>query len=298
MAAPPDALTVLTLNTHHGESGLALIADAIRPHNPDIAFLQEVLRPANDPNHRDQASELSRLLGDLKVYSATSLGVDSPYAHGDPAILSRFPLRDVRTLQSPDGGRIFAMHATLRADGRPLHFINVHATATHELGLKHLRQSNSARWDQFEMLSESVDRLQGDVIIAGDFNTPASMPHYELLAANWRDFGLIGGSAAATFPAAAPLVRLDYVFGRGEFEAGSYRVLDARVSDHLPAVARLERRKPPAVGGDDRHSVGSGAESAEQPGHGIDQIINVARHHPHRQDHEPHAEHHKAGAHR
>lgn len=241
MAAPPDALTVLTLNIHHGESGLSQIADAIRPHKPDVVFLQEVLRPATDPNRLDQASELARLLGDLWVYSATSLGIDGFYAHGDPAILSRFPLRDPRMQQSPDGGRMFALHATLHADGRPLHFLNVHASATHKLGLKHFRESNGARWEQFEILMDLIDGLQGDVIIAGDFNTPVSMPHYQTLSAKWRDFGRSGESTAATFPAAAPLVRLDYLFGRGEFEAASYRVLDERVSDHLPVLVSLER---------------------------------------------------------
>ena len=81
------------------------------------------------------------------------------------------------------------------------------------------------------------------VILVGDFNAADWMPEYHAISRQWTDFGLVTRARKLSYPSHDPSLRIDYVFGRGEFKAVSYRVLDARSSDHRPVVAELQRRK-------------------------------------------------------
>lgn len=50
-------------------------------------------------------------------------------------------------------------------------------------------------------------------------------------------------SAAATYPAWRPLVRLDWILVSEGLEFAAYQTLDDRVSDHLGVLAEVRRRK-------------------------------------------------------
>jgi len=240
----PDHLKVLTFNILQGKAGIRRIAKLIDAQRPDIVFLQEVCRPACDRNGIDQAAFIARKLGGLHVVSATTLGFANKQTR-DPAILSRLALRDARAIRGKHGGRIFGLLATLDTSGRPLHLLCVHTTSTTRLTVDDIIKSSKVRMAQITDLLAVVKGLDGDVIIAGDFNAADWMPEYHAITRQWTDFGLVTQASKLSYPSYRPKVRIDYVFGRGRFEAASYRVLDARVSDHRPVVAELRLREGP-----------------------------------------------------
>ncbi|MFQ5411661.1 MAG: endonuclease/exonuclease/phosphatase family protein [Phycisphaerae bacterium] len=237
----PNPLRIVTYNIHGCRSGLDRIAAFIRDQEPDIVFLQEATRPEFDPHRRDQAAAIAEELGGYHVASAAGLDYLHPPSQGDPAILSRFDLRDARMIHGKDRGRAFGLLATINAPGRSLHLLSVHTHATFKLEFGHIWESSKTRMIQVTQLMELVEKLDGDVIIAGDFNAADWMPEYKMLTRHWTDFGLVSGDAKLSFPSHQPQVRIDYVFGRGAFETRSYEVLDVRLSDHRPVSALIER---------------------------------------------------------
>jgi len=239
----PDRLRIVTYNIHGCRSGLDRIADLIRDQAPDIVFLQEATRPEYDPHGRDQAAAIADKVGGYHVASAAKLGYLHPPSQGDPAILSRFDLRNARMIHGKDRGRAFGLLATINASGRSLHLMCVHTHATFKIEFDHILESSKTRMIQVTQLMELVEKLDGDVIMAGDFNAADWMPEYKILTQHWTDFGLISDDAKLSFPSHQPQVRIDYVFGRGAFEARSYEVLNVRLSDHRPVLAVIERRR-------------------------------------------------------
>ncbi len=235
----PDELRVLSLNIYRGRLGLEPIAALLRAEAPDIVLLQEVLRPEYAPGLQDQAVVLAEAAGSYRAYSAGVLGRRDEHKYGDPAILSRWPLTNVQFIQR-DGGRPYGMQARLDCSGRPLHLISVHCQGTFKWEWEHLVNSVDERSKQAVELVELVDRLEGDVIIGGDFNSAEWMAEGVLMRRHWRDFAEAGG-ALPTFPAVQPLIRIDHIFGRGAFEATRFRVVDAAVSDHRAVVVDLRR---------------------------------------------------------
>jgi len=242
---PPDRLKIMTFNIHGGRRGLDPIAKLIREHHPDLVFLQEATPPGTDRDHFDQATYLAKTAGGLHVTSGLTLGL-ADTTTWDRAILSRAALRDARYLRTKDGAdaeRTFALHAIWPAAGRPLHLVCVHTKSSPRLDLKKIMQTSRLRMSQLTALLEHVTSLDGDVIIAGDFNAADWMPEYRAVTARWADFGLVNDDAKYTYPSHKPRLRIDYVFGRGQFEARSYRVLDVRLSDHRPVALEIERSK-------------------------------------------------------
>lgn len=237
----PNRLKIVTYNVLSCRRGIDGIANLLRDQEPDVVFLQEVSCSAKDPRGIDQASYIANKIGGYHVASADALGFQNK-PRWDQAILSRYELREARLLDKGDGGRSFGLIATVNASGRPLHLLCVHTNATFKFNLGHAIETSKARMGQVVDLLDLVAQLDGDVIIAGDFNATDWMPEYKAITRQWIDFGLVNTDAKLTIPSHYPLVRIDYVFGRGELEAISYEVLGAQLSDHRPVVTTLQRR--------------------------------------------------------
>ncbi len=244
---PPDRLKIMTFNIHGGRRGLDRIAKLISEQRPDLVFLQEATPPGADRDDFDQATYLAKEAGGLHAISGLALGL-ADTTTWDRAILSRVPLKDAQYIRAKDATgaeRTFALHAVWPSEGRPLHLVCVHTKSTTQLDLKKIMQTSRLRMSQITALMEHVESLVGDVIIAGDFNAADWMPEYRAMADRWVDFGLISKDAKYTYPSHKPRLRIDYAFGRGQFEARSYRVLSARLSDHCPVVLEVERSSSP-----------------------------------------------------
>jgi endonuclease/exonuclease/phosphatase family metal-dependent hydrolase len=165
--------------------------------------------------------------------------------HYGNAILSRFPLADPADFdltirfKKRRGALVCRVHAD---DGAARHAV---AIANIHLGLAGFERQIQLR----RLLSGSplcgVDAAT-PMIVAGDFNDVWENLGKRIM--HPAGFELASGQAR-TFPAAAPLRRLDRVFCRGEIRALSafagHTSLARRASDHLPLIVDFELGRRP-----------------------------------------------------
>ena len=250
-ALSPPSLKVLTYNVHKGFAPgnrrfvLHEIRESLRETGADILFLQEI---QGRHEHRQaqveswpeapQAEFLAEGAWDHHRYAGHA--VYAAGHHGN-AILSRFPLQEVRDLNL--ARMRFAsrslMHAVVRPPGMEgdLHLLCVHLDL---IGFERRRQLRVLN----RYLRDEVP-AGAPLIMAGDFN-------------DWR--GRVGrfldrrlelkevfqesrGCHARTFPAAWPLLTMDRIYYRGLTLKASECFTDApwrELSDHAPLCATFE----------------------------------------------------------
>jgi endonuclease/exonuclease/phosphatase family metal-dependent hydrolase len=117
-------------------------------------------------------------------------------------------------------------------------------------------RDETVRLQQVERIEQVTAAVEAPVVIlTGDFNAePGSAPVRRILE-SWRDTGgdtLKGGQPAEaenllTYPAAAPIKRIDYVFYRSSprLRVVERRVIDEQVaSDHRPVLVEFEVAGP------------------------------------------------------
>jgi endonuclease/exonuclease/phosphatase family metal-dependent hydrolase len=270
-AAVPRQFKIVTYNILGGRGGLDQLAKFLREQDADVICLQEVVRDrpsTSGPTSgkpqppSDQAVRLAELLGGLHVVSATTLRLPAEQ-DCNVAILSRYPVRESAAYSLDKGGYVYAVRATVTeeksAEGhapasppssRPdrlrsgqLHLLSVHLHSTHSLETKHIMESTRIRMAQVTQLLDTVRQLQGDLIVAGDFNAAPWMPEYMALTKMLTDLGPKGANEAPTFPSSNPSIRIDYVYARGQFIARTYGPVSVLFSDHLPVIAEIDRRR-------------------------------------------------------
>lgn len=234
--AQTDALRVLTYNTHHGEGtdgvlDLERIARVISAASPDLVALQEIDVRAQRTGSVDQAAELARLTG---MHHAFGRFMDFQGGQYGLAILSRYPLENVRTIELPPGEHEprTALAATVTPTGRP----PVTLVCLH---LDWLRD-DANRYAQARALIAAIEHDR-PVILAGDFNDRPGSRTMEAFDAHFVNAEKPDG-ARNTFPSHAPDHEIDFImYGPASAFTGEARVLDERVaSDHRPVLAVLQ----------------------------------------------------------
>ena len=232
---------LLTYNIHKGIGGvdrryqLDRIVEAIGHCEPDIVLLQEV----DDGVPRSRRHRQVDLLADALnlPHRAYQRNVTLRQGYYGNAILSRFPLHDVRhldlTVPLKKRRRALAAHLRIRAAGRSRTILvfNFH------LGLASFERSIQIR--RF-LASDVLKRVHQNtpVIAAGDFNDVWGRLRKRLM----EPAGFQPASRRIrTFPAFMPVRTLDWIYYRGDVRlhhAFASRTQVARqASDHLPLVA-------------------------------------------------------------
>jgi endonuclease/exonuclease/phosphatase family metal-dependent hydrolase len=236
----PKALRVLTYNIHHGEGtddklDLPRIAAVIKAQKPDLVALQEVDQNTTRTRNVDQAAELAELAG-MKAEIAKAIDLQGG-AYG-LAVLSRFPLKDVKIHKLPGKEKQEArivMQATVEPDGAPaITFLNTH--------LQH--DDGETREKQVGKIDELFGTAEGTFILTGDLNAAPGSAPIKALAKNWTFATEPGEKGLLTIPSDVPKRQIDYVLYR---PSGRYKVIETKVieekvaSDHRPVLAVLER---------------------------------------------------------
>ncbi|HEX6057906.1 MAG TPA: endonuclease/exonuclease/phosphatase family protein [Gemmatimonadaceae bacterium] len=239
--APRGALRVLVYNIHAGKDAagadnLARVAQLVRDRRVDVALLQEVDHGTRRSGGVNQPDELARRTGLNFAFGRT---LDYQGGGYGIAVLSRFPVRGHTLVPLPidppqeraGGSREprGALIATLETPSGPLHVLNTHLDAS---GSDTVRLQEAAR---VVALLDSLRRTGAATIAGGDFNALPSSAVIGLLAeSGMRDGWLACGGAGDghTFPAAAPVKRIDYLFLAPEAGCLAAEVVGAEVSDH------------------------------------------------------------------
>jgi endonuclease/exonuclease/phosphatase family metal-dependent hydrolase len=217
----------VTYNVRGFRDGRGRVADVVRELAPDVLLLQEtgsrrdLRRFADDVGMRvarDPWSPLRR-----RVKNAVLLAEPWRFRSIE---LSRFP--SARRWY-PRGALV--VRATSGAN-------TIVAVSVH-FGL-----AGAERADQAASLTDLVATLDGGVVIAGgDLNATPDMRATARVAASLRDtWSLAGQGDGSTFPAFAPVARIDYVFVTNEATivravVGAAGASEA--SDHLPVAVDL-----------------------------------------------------------
>ncbi|MGO1925229.1 MAG: endonuclease/exonuclease/phosphatase family protein [Brachybacterium tyrofermentans] len=177
---------------------------------------------------------LTELDADSRAAAQSVLDADYPYRYevGTEGIWSRYPLGAGEPLSLGLGWKR-AARVTVQAPAGDVSLYLVHAASV-RLGKQEGRD---------EMLSQVADVIAADrserVLVVGDFNAASTDPALRPLraAADWvRPTGI---SPGFTWPASAPVARIDHVFTRG-LDVASSTSFRAGSSDHLATRTVLD----------------------------------------------------------
>lgn len=240
-AEPAQAvvLDVVTYNIRHGLGSdgrldLERTAAVLARLEPDFVALQEVDERVERSGGVDQAARLGELLG---MYHAFGSFMDYQGGRYGLAILSRRPLRGVRTLRLSDGNEprvALAVEARL-PDSSDVVVLSVHFDWV---------AADSFRFRQAGEVARFLDSLPGPYILMGDFNDEPGSRTLALFRTRAVEARKADG-ARLTFSAADPSREIDFIFAAPaeRWEPGMARVVEEAVaSDHRPVFARLRLR--------------------------------------------------------
>lgn len=245
-AAP---MRVLVYNVHAGKDAggadnLRRVADLVLENAVDVALLQEVDRGTERSGRVDQVGELAEMTGYHAAFGRT---LDYQGGEYGIAVLSRWPITEdtlfplpVTPPQERAGGAYEprgVLHVRIAAPGGAVHVLNTHLDPSRHDGYR--RQET----DAVLALAERLRGSGGTVLFGGDLNAePASAVMAKVRERGWRDaWPGCGGGEGLTFPAGAPVKRIDYLVLPQGLRCRSATVIDSRASDHLPVLFVISR---------------------------------------------------------
>jgi endonuclease/exonuclease/phosphatase family metal-dependent hydrolase len=229
------------------------LAHVIRSAGADVVGLNEVLHPVIVGRHeREPLAELADRLGMHYAFGASGwIDWRAPGWHGPVgnALLSRYPLTEVKNTHLPklQATSPRSLLAATVGDG-PAQGLRAHVThLDHAFEGTRLLQIRAV----LRLLPAKVPHYLG-----GDFNTPGFVGRRSryllppvlryLQSAGYRDvFHEVGCGNGRTYPSAAPIFRIDFLFLPAQYAEGLHwaYAVNSRVtrfaSDHRPLVAEL-----------------------------------------------------------
>ena len=242
-APPKDRLRVLVYNIHAGKdaggvNNLQRVAEVIEASRADVVLLQEVDRKTTRSGGDDHLAELESLTGMRGAYGKS---LDFQGGAYGIAVLSRWPIApvDVVPLRTeppqPRAGGSIEPRVALIVETNGMTIMNTHFDASNV---------ETYRLQEVEQLLALV-RQSGarPALIGGDFNAePASAVYERLRDSGLRDAFLeCRGTKGLTYPADAPVKRIDYLFLTKPFRCVSAEVLPSQASDHRALLVEVSQ---------------------------------------------------------
>jgi endonuclease/exonuclease/phosphatase family metal-dependent hydrolase len=242
----PVPLTVLSFNMHTGIGADGVLdldrtVEVIRRSGADVVGLQEVdVHWADRSEFRDQARALARALR-MRVFFAPIYDLPpategAPRRRYGPAVLSRYPVvraenHELTRMSSQDGSTVpmpgFA-EAVVLVRGVPVHVYCTHLDYRPDPAVRAVQVAET-----LEILA--ADRPGANQVLLGDLNAEPAAPELAPLWTVLEDTG----DGRPSFPADAPVKRLDYVAVSPNVRATRTEVIDSTASDHRPVLAEL-----------------------------------------------------------
>jgi endonuclease/exonuclease/phosphatase family metal-dependent hydrolase len=233
-------LRVMTYNIHgcggmDGKTSTSRIARVIAHYEPDVVALQECYGARKGDQMRAIAAELK-----AEFHFPDDLHMEQD-DYGN-ALLSVHPMRVVKQAPLPTllGGKPIeirgAQWVALDLGGGEVNVVNCH------LGLFSLERQRQA---QALMGEEWLGRVQGPLVLLGDFNAFPSSSCYRILTERLYESqdSVEGHKPRNTFWGRLPVSRIDHIFCSGELKTLGVEIprthLTRLASDHLPLIAEL-----------------------------------------------------------
>ena len=240
-------LSILSLNIMHGRNAdnsvfpirtpkqtvlgnLDRIADTVRNLDPDVVCLQEVDTNSLTNGDTDECAYIARKTALIHSFTGRHYAIgpkSRPLWCFGTSILSKFPLSDAQSFVFPFSfptPRKGFVVARVQKDRIEYTVASVHFT-----WLNWLRK-NSHR-NEARILFEKIHARE-KLIFAGDFNI--DLHRLE----EFKDMNIISGSEP-THPSSAPKDAIDWIAISSDLSFAEYRVLNTRLSDHMPVFAKI-----------------------------------------------------------
>ena len=239
-----DSFRVLVYNIHAGKDAagadnLERVAEIINAADAHLVLLQEVDRNTTRSGNVDQLGRLEEL---TTMHGTYGKSLDYQGGEYGIAILSRWPIAaaDVIPLPTeppqPRAGGSIEPRIALFAVTNGIRVVNTHLDASGE---------ETYRLQEIGHLLDAA-RSDEPLLVGGDFNAePGSAVQLRALAGGLRDaWGSCGKGPELTFPASAPVKRIDYLYLSGDASCSEARVLETTASDHRPLLVTVDRPIP------------------------------------------------------
>jgi endonuclease/exonuclease/phosphatase family metal-dependent hydrolase len=239
----PDTTTIqaMTYNIRHGQGtdnriDLNRIAAVLNAKNPDFVALQEVDLRATRSNGINQASTIAEL---LNMHAAFGGFMPFQGGHYGMAVLSRYPITQVRPIRLPDGNEprvALAVDARL-PNGQTVIVISVHFDWVDD---------DNYRYSQAETLANWIDQQTNPCILMGDFNDTPGSRTLQL----FTDRAIESKKPADdrfTFSSVNPQTEIDFIFciPPNRWSTSQAQIThEPLASDHNPVNAKLQLLSP------------------------------------------------------
>jgi len=234
----------MTFNIHYGQPDLRRTADVICSSGADVVGLQEVdVHWGARSSFADQAGALAAACGMEHrfgpIYTLPALEPGNPERRFGVALLSRLPIRSSANhlltrlstqVEGPPEPAPGFLQVTVDVDGTPLEVFVTHLD---------FRPDPTLRRTQVEEMLAILGASERPTVLLGDLNATPERDELAPLFARMRDAWTAGTGAGFTFPAEAPVRRIDYVFVEGPLTVLESGVVETDGSDHRPVLSRL-----------------------------------------------------------
>lgn len=226
-----DTLRVCTLNwggKKHSKEEVIAQADLVASYHPDILFLQEV--------HPWQAKMIADLLykdgGDYRTSSNSAI-ITRWKIH--VAMHNPMPHSQHLTVKLPNSRYIDCVNFHLRSANTDMRLWRRSCWRAHSLNRKLQRREV---FYSLALLKNYTPFPTRPVIVAGDFNAPATDPLHDLLRMDFVDsFAKAGTGWANTWHRRIPLHRIDYIYTTPLLNSVRSHTVIAPASDHRMLVS-------------------------------------------------------------
>lgn len=234
-------MKILQLNTWGGRLG-SQIKSVINREQPDVVCFQEAINiDGGNGFVFDELSEIQKDTNFEHCYFSPSFGwklmkreaqsglatmSKLPFTHTDNAFTPLEYVTDFDILDTDYNVRSL-QHVTVSQNGGELHVLNHHG---HHI--PHHKEGDEETMRQCQLIVEYIEKLQGPVVLCGDFNLIPTSESLELinklLVNHVKDRGILTTRTPLTQKTEA----CDYIFTSPDIEVKSFQVLDDIASDH------------------------------------------------------------------
>ncbi|MFE6890010.1 endonuclease/exonuclease/phosphatase family protein [Streptomyces sp. NPDC057694] len=254
---PPVPLRIATYNIHAGAGAdnvfdLDRQAAALRALHADVIGLQEVdvhwgTRSQNLDVARELADRLGMRVSFAPIYSLDPVTAGEPRREFGVAVLSRYPIRsavnhEITRLSTQDPNPVPAPapgfgEVTLKVRGVPVQVFVTHLDYRADPSVRVAQVADTRRI----MTAERSAVRGARQVLLGDFN---AAPGAAELGPLWGELRDAGPADGGTYPAGAPVQRIDYVAVGAGIDVRSTSIPDEpTASDHRPVVAEVAVRR-------------------------------------------------------
>jgi len=229
--------------TAPGVGRLEPVLEAVRRHRSDLVVFCEARRDPDDPKSIGLQKELRTTFSTGEFAGWHSVGSAEVF------LASRWPLTAESIEALPHSVNRDKVRARVEAPWGSFWLAGVHFSKSFQPQTiprqrtrlpRYLERSYRGRTLQMQDVLAWTD-VDEPLILAGDFNTPPAGRHYDLFARRYEDaFPQAGWGWGLTYPAAFPLVRIDYLWHTREWRTVGFRTDRSAISDHRSLVVDLE----------------------------------------------------------